>query len=344
MSSIESALKRGLRKAKHGLLRVLSPAGKNASETTNLKVPGVKTGDNEVLLSELKHELAASPDQGMSLQKIFSNYSDDFYYWLMIHSADMDPPLADVLPRMPSEDFQKHYTGSSGEETLREAHIAYELIKRLASSHSIDVKQCRNILDFGCGWGRTIRFFLKDVEASSLYGADIDKTMIDICLQSNLNCSFSLINPVPPIDFADNTMDIIYLYSVFTHLSEEVHLKWLAEFKRILKPGGLLAATTRPRAFIPLCAALREKGFQAWQSCAARSFPDTKGSLAAYDRGEFCHSASGGGAVHDKSFFGESCIPKSYVKKVWQEYFSFTDHLDDTALKGYYQDVIIACK
>ncbi len=300
--------------------------------------------DNDGLAKRLIHDLTLHTGQAKSLHGMLADYSDDFYFWLLNGRADSGSVLADIIPLMPSESFQKHYTGSSGEETLREAYIAYGIIKRLAEANGVHVSRCKSILDFGCGWGRTIRFFLKDVETSVLHGADIDKTMIDICSQSNLNCSFSLIDPVPPVGFDDNSMDIIYLYSVFTHLSEEVHLKWLEEFKRILRPGGIVIATTRPRAFILLCADLRKQGFESWQRCAANAFPEVEEALAVYDRGGFCHTATGGGVVHDKSFFGESCIPKSYVQRVWGRYFSFVDHMDDTDLRPYYQDVIIARK
>lgn len=313
-----------------------------SAEKVTTEAAGGILGDNDMLLSRFKALIAESPKA--ALYKLLEGYSDEFYLWLLSTGADSDTIVRDYLPGMPSEDFQNHYTGSSGVATLTEAYLAHKLFKELVQSNSIDLGACNSVLDFGCGWGRIIRFFLKDVDASKLYGVDIDKTMIDICRQSNLNCSFSVINPMPPIDLPDNSIDIIYLYSVFTHLSEEAHLKWLAEFKRILRPGGIVIATTRPRAFILLCAELRKQSIENWQSCAAGAFTDTERSLAIYDQGGFCHSPGGGGVVHDKSFFGESCIPKSYVEKIWKDYFSFADHMSDTELKNYYQDVIVARK
>ena len=42
----------------------------------------------------------------------------------------------------------------------------------------------------------------------------------------------------PPLRFADGSFDIVYAYSVFSHLSERVQLRWVEEFARILRPGG----------------------------------------------------------------------------------------------------------
>src|SRR5438309_300916 len=43
---------------------------------------------------------------------------------------------------------------------------------------------------------------------------------------------------------------LIYLYPVFSHFPEEMHLALLREFHRLLRPGGLLIAPTRQRNFI----------------------------------------------------------------------------------------------
>ncbi len=296
-------------------------------------------------LGQIRRIIAGSPvSSRLSIKSLLEGLSDEFYFWLITDGYNLDPIVRSYLPTMPSELIQASYTGSSGQATLREAYLAYEVFKRTAKSNSIDISKCSNILDFGCGWGRIMRFFLKDIESSALHGVDIDEAMITVCKQSNLNCEFRVISPLPPVPFAEEMFDIIYLYSVFTHLSEAAHLEWLDEFRRILKPGGLLIATTRPRAFILHCAELRGQNVETWQTGAARSFVDTEQMLRVYDSGEFCHSATGGGVVQDKSFYGETCISKRYAEKNWTKYFSGVDLVSDPDLKNYYQDIIIAVK
>jgi ubiquinone/menaquinone biosynthesis C-methylase UbiE len=47
----------------------------------------------------------------------------------------------------------------------------------------------------------------------------------------------------PPLNLEDNSVDILYCVSVFTHLSEELHFEWINEIMRVLKPGGVFIGT-----------------------------------------------------------------------------------------------------
>jgi hypothetical protein len=128
-------------------------------------------------------------------------------------------------------------------------------------------------------------------------------------------------------------------------LSEEIHKKWLAEFYRILKPGGLLIATTRPRRFIMECADHRRlQDLPFYLTGAAASFPDSQEALRDYDGGRYCFSGTGGGGVRDSSFYGEACISKAYVEREWPSVFSFVTFLEDSIHRAFDQNVIVARK
>lgn len=53
----------------------------------------------------------------------------------------------------------------------------------------------------------------------------------------------------PPLAVGKHTFDLIYGISILTHLSESAHFKWVEEFKRILKPSGILFLTTQGNSF-----------------------------------------------------------------------------------------------
>jgi ubiquinone/menaquinone biosynthesis C-methylase UbiE len=281
----------------------------------------------------------------VSLKRLFENVDDDFWFWLYADGYTKNPLVHKLLPSMPNEKIQNQFAGASGYATLRQAFSAYKLFKQIARNSSKDLSHCNKILDFGCGWGRIVRFFLKDIESSGLYGIDCDSDIINLCKQSNMKCNFETVNPMPPTLFFDNIFDVIYCYSVFSHLSEEAHIKWLVEFQRILKPGGLVIATTRPRNFINICDELRKReNIQTWQRGTTASFPNTELSLSDYDSGKYCHSATGGGGIRDSSFYGETCIPKRYVEEHWTKYFTLVDFIYNEEHKIFDQNVIVVKK
>ncbi len=161
-----------------------------------------------------------------SLKELFEHVSDDFWFWAYTDGYRKSPALRQLLPALPEEKLQSQFTGASGDQTLRQAFLAYKLFKSLAKKYSHEIAGSDKILDFGVGWGRIIRFFLKDVEEiDGLYGIDCDPEIISICKASNLKANIDTIDPHPPTQFADDTFDIVYSYSVFSHLSEDIHIE-----------------------------------------------------------------------------------------------------------------------
>jgi len=302
--------------------------------------------NNDALLEEILASHQNDLESGeVSLKQLFSGVSDEFWFWLFTEGYLADERLIKLLPGMPDERIQLNFTGKSGRAALEEAFLAYQLIHQIADSHAKKISDQDAILDFGCGWGRIIRFFLKDLEPGRIYGADCYKEMIDICNNSNLNCNFDTINPMPPIKYTDGKFDIIYLYSVFSHLSESAHLAWLNEFHRILKPGGILIATTRPIEFIEYCHILAEKKqINEWELGSTIAFPDPDQAIFEYNKGNFVFSPTGGGGVLDKSFFGECCIPEQYVHSKWRSYFTEIEYIPASSHKQFDQTVIIGIK
>lgn len=101
----------------------------------------------------------------------------------------------------------------------------------------------KRVLDFGSGAGRTLRHFAAEAEDAEFWGCDIHEASI-AWLQENLCPPFHTVrSPVdPPSGLEQDSFDLIYTVSVFTHLADN-SLAWLVELHRLLKPGGLLIAT-----------------------------------------------------------------------------------------------------
>jgi ubiquinone/menaquinone biosynthesis C-methylase UbiE/glycosyltransferase involved in cell wall biosynthesis len=280
--------------------------------------------------------------QPVALTRIFGPASDDFWYWCLSAGRNYYTWLNDLLPGMPAEEVQLRFTGRSGEATLEQAYGFYQICKRELGRRGSALTPNSRILDFGCGWGRITRFFLKDVEPENLVAVDVLDEAVRLCRDTKLPCQVLKIQPAPPLPFADASFDTIIAYSVFSHLSEDYARVWMREFSRVLKRGGTLLATTRPREAVTVSAQYRAQGESApgYARAAARSFRDPKPVLRAYDAGEFCFDPAGE-ALGLSGWFGEALIPKAYAQKNYADWYSEIEMLESQAHHLFDQNLLI---
>jgi SAM-dependent methyltransferase len=130
----------------------------------------------------------------------------------------------------------------SVDEFLRVGEGCAGLIREHAAEMGIDLARADRVLDFGCGCGRTIRWFL-DADGPEWHGADVDREAVEWCAQHLSRGHFLATPPVPPLPYTDDHFDFVYCLSVFTHLDERMQDLWLAELRRVLRPGGVLLYT-----------------------------------------------------------------------------------------------------
>jgi Methylase involved in ubiquinone/menaquinone biosynthesis len=96
-------------------------------------------------------------------------------------------------------------------------------------------------LDFGCGVGRLTRSLA--AYFNNVVGVDIAPSMIELAKKYASNspsCDFYLNQNDDLALFGDSTFDLIYTNVVLQHMEPVYSRRYLAEFIRILKPGGLL--------------------------------------------------------------------------------------------------------
>ncbi len=106
-----------------------------------------------------------------------------------------------------------------------------------------EIDRLGSMLDFGCGCGRVARHW-RNLEGPEIHGCDYNHELVEWC-ERNLPFLHTTRNELqPPTGYADESFDLVYAFSVLTHLSEELQHDWMAEFHRILRPGGLLLVTT----------------------------------------------------------------------------------------------------
>jgi len=152
-------------------------------------------------------------------------------------------------------DYQRYY--ENGRKT---ADWLLEIIKKHRDLEKAD------ILDWGCGPARILRH-LPDLvpEAHSFSGTDYNKNTISWCKQSLPGMNFSDNQLMPPLLYQDNSFDLIYGISIFTHLSEEAHLKWLEELTRVLRKDGIIFLTLHGEGFLNKLSEAEKQIFQSGQ-------------------------------------------------------------------------------
>jgi SAM-dependent methyltransferase len=109
--------------------------------------------------------------------------------------------------------------------------------------------ELESVLDFGCGCGRVTRWW-SDF-AGTVAGSDVSGPAIEWCRANLPFARFELNALAPPLVFEDESFDLVYALSVFTHLTAELQLAWRDELRRVLRSGGLALVTTHGRSYVP---------------------------------------------------------------------------------------------
>lgn len=192
----------------------------------------------EELRLELAEQLRTSP---VIWAKIIPTAHDGDT--LIVPGPDRTPTLGeDGLPLPPEEmwEVEGYLRGPEHVGAMRE----------ILASAGCELGAGGPILDFGCGSARMLRC-LADVAAETpVWGVDINTASIAWC-QANLSppFHFAASTTMPSLPFEDRTFGLVYAGSVFTHISELADM-WLAELRRITRPGGYLYLTVQDQGYI----------------------------------------------------------------------------------------------
>ena len=106
------------------------------------------------------------------------------------------------------------------------------------------------ILDWGCGAGRIVRHIPSIWPNSILYACDTNEALIEWNKAAYQGITFSTVNSFPPLLYADQFFDLVYGFSVLTHIPATQQTPWIAELHRVIKNKGILLLTTHGSAFI----------------------------------------------------------------------------------------------
>jgi hypothetical protein len=176
--------------------------------------------------------------------------SDAEWLEMLAQSVTTSVPFREgPLPRFPPDELQIRTVGSAGVGAIREAGMCQNGVNKRFAASGLFANENKTLLDFGGGWGRISRCFLRDFHARNMIAMDISDVHLNQFRDDFPGPRLIKCHVFPPTDLPGESIDLNVGYSVFSHLSELACNAWMNEFSFLLKAGGLVAVSTRGRAF-----------------------------------------------------------------------------------------------
>lgn len=254
--------------------------------------------------------------------------SDEEWFDLQFDPAKAKSKYGISLAPLPSDDAQMTFTGMAGRDNLRQG---FKFYLRARNAGRITETDNPRIMDFGAGWGRIARFWLRDTRPENIVAADTMPFAVR-CLRE-AGSAFRIVqnNPAPPIPGFKETFHLIYAFSVFSHLSESYSLAWIDYLLGRLQPGGHFVLTTRGERFMNDIGSIKAQTEEAIDASVGsgvadylrfirRTFPGPDVMRQKYADGEFQFYPMEHKELPEDCT-GETIIPRRFFETQYKDYF-----------------------
>jgi len=251
--------------------------------------------------------------------------------WVDRHKRSITEPVQDgrAWPGFPDESVQKAFVGSSYEHALQEAWNFHRFTLQAVADFQRRPQAVR-YLDFGCGWGRIGRFFLREFERGDMAGVDVDPGMVEFCTAAGVPGHHLVVENGRAMPFADESFRLVTAYSVFTHLPEPLFTAWMRELLRVTCKGGLVVFTVEPPRFLDFVAAIDpaapESGWHAALAGALGPVEERRRELA--KRGA-TYLPTGGGPHRPPESYGDMVVSPDFISAAAGRAGRLRRYLDD---------------
>jgi ubiquinone/menaquinone biosynthesis C-methylase UbiE len=163
-------------------------------------------------------------------------------------NAKIDLLQAPLDPHVPETAFGKWFlrTETWTVHVLERALVDLQRLMPAGQPRSFPV-----VADVGCGYGRSLGKLHQRFAPQRLIGMDIDPEMVRAAAAEvaalNIDAEFICCSS-SNITLADNSVDLLFCHQTFHHLIDQERA--VAEFYRVLKPGGVLLFAESTKRYI----------------------------------------------------------------------------------------------
>lgn len=282
-------------------------------DNINGKIRTAKPEEIPVLFRDIPLEVFAMltlntggriPDLGRISLKVLNNH--EHLKYLPNHPW---PAIESFLPTMPDKINQKKWNGSSGINLMLKSIATFNAFVYNFNRLTGKSLEKSRVLDFGCGWGRMLRLFYKTTPYTQLYGTDPWDISINACRKHNLKCNFGFTKPIPDsLPFDDTVFDLVYSFSVFTHISFRSADAAMKVIRKRIDTNGLFVITIRPVEY--------------WRLHKASHNPDLDLEYVEveFKKNGFVFVPHPAKAEHGIFDYGDTVMSIDFIRKTWPEW------------------------
>ena len=305
-------------------LRALARLGRAARPLTHRPQARLTTGRYDSWLEHFHGDSlsridAACAAGGSESFALFRELDADLWALLLTQEFELYPNIKSVLPAVPDPSLQQLWNGASGAVLANQTKAFYAKLRERFAEHSAVPFDEARVLDFGCGWGRILRYLARDVAPGRLYGCDPVEQILDVCRQSRVPASLARSEFMPDELPFQEQFDLAYAFSVFTHVSERAHEASLRALHAGLNPGGILIVTVRPPEYLEL-SELMHPALQALGRDPFARLAEPRYIFVPHAASE-SHPQYAGGEMT----YGETVITLPYIRERWLTLFELLD-------------------
>jgi SAM-dependent methyltransferase len=151
-----------------------------------------------------------------------------------------------------------NYSASQYFNVALQQHEAQQQLLRLAFGARAGAV---DILDFACGFGRSLRFLTQSPARGRIWASDVQREAVDFVVREF--GVHGLYSSYGPGDFRpDHAFDFVWVASLFSHLPERLFRAWLRQLATVLAPQGVVCFSVHDECLLARDEVLGEGGIK----------------------------------------------------------------------------------